>query len=406
MNSDERRAARRIRREEKRAKKKRERCENSTLDTVADLNALYKAQREAARGVAWKASTQRYQIHWLLNILKAKRDLLEGNEVCKGFHEFDIFERGKKRHISSVHFSERVIQKSFTQNALIPSVKPTLIYDNAANIKDKGTAFAVMRTKKLLADHYRKHGREGYVLQADFSDFFASIPHGPVNQLIDTISEDKRLTALGRHFVDMQGDVGLGLGSEPNQICAIAFPSPLDHLICECCGVEGYIRYMDDFICVHTDKRALQCILAVVRDKCAALGLTLNEKKTHITKLTKGFTFLKKRFTYSETGKVVVRPCRESITRERRKLKKQAALVAQGKMTFAQWVQSYQSWRGSIMGLASHKTLTAMDKLFARLSAWVEMQGDPPPGMIYTTQFLKTPRFEGFFVAQNTGFLR
>lgn len=406
MNSDERRSARRIRREEKRAKKKRERCENSTLDTVADLNALYKAQREAARGVAWKASTQRYQIHWLLNILKAKRDLLEGNEVCKGFHEFDIFERGKKRHISSVHFSERVIQKSFTQNALIPSVKPTLIYDNAANIKDKGTAFAVMRTKKLLADHYRKHGREGYVLQADFSDFFASIPHGPVNQLIDTISEDKRLTALGRHFVDMQGDVGLGLGSEPNQICAIAFPSPLDHLICECCGVEGYIRYMDDFICVHTDKRALQCILAVVRDKCAALGLTLNEKKTHITKLTKGFTFLKKRFTYSETGKVVVRPCRESITRERRKLKKQAALVAQGKMTFAQWVQSYQSWRGSIMGLASHKTLTAMDKLFARLSAWVEMQGDPPPGMIYTTQFLKTPRFEGFFVAQNTGFLR
>lgn len=406
MNSDERRAARRIRREEKRARKKRERCENSTLDTVADLNALYKAQREAARGVAWKASTQRYQIHWLLNILKAKRDLLEGNEVCKGFHEFDIFERGKKRHISSVHFSERVIQKSFTQNALIPSVKPTLIYDNAANIKDKGTAFAVMRTKKLLADHYRKHGREGYVLQADFSDFFASIPHGPVNQLIDTISEDKRLTALGRHFVDMQGDVGLGLGSEPNQICAIAFPSPLDHLICECCGVEGYIRYMDDFICVHTDKRALQCILAVVRDKCAALGLTLNEKKTHITKLTKGFTFLKKRFTYSETGKVVVRPCRESITRERRKLKKQAALVAQGKMTFAQWVQSYQSWRGSIMGLASHKTLTAMDKLFARLSAWVEMQGDPPPGMIYTTRFLKTPRFEGFFVAQNTGFLR
>ena len=176
MNSDERRAARRKRREEKRARKKRERCKNSTLDSVADLNALYKAQREAARGVAWKTSTQRYQIHWLLNILKAKRDLLEGNEVCRGFHEFDIFERGKRRHISSVHFSERVIQKSFTQNALMPSVKPTLIYDNAANIKDKGTAFAVMRTKKLLADHYRKHGRKGYVLQADFSDFFASIP--------------------------------------------------------------------------------------------------------------------------------------------------------------------------------------------------------------------------------------
>ena len=305
-----------------------------------------------------------------------------------------------------MHFSERVIQKSFTQNALMPSVRPTLIYDNAANIKGKGTSFAVMRAKKLLADHYRRHGSEGYVLQADFSDFFASIPHEPVNRLIDSISEDARLTALGRHFVDTQGDVGLGLGSEPCQICAIAFLSPLDHLICECCGVEGYIRYMDDLICVHTDKVALQCVLAVVRDKCASLGLTLNEKKTHITKLTRGFTFLKKRFSYSETGKVVVRPCRESITRERRKLKKQASLVAQGKMTFTQWVQSYQSWRGSIMGLDSRKTLAAMDELFARLSAWAEMQGDPPPGMIFQTLFSQTPRFEGFFIARNTGFIR
>lgn len=61
MNSDERRAARRKRREEERARRKRERCKSSTLDAVADLNALYKAQKEASRGVSWKASTQRYQ---------------------------------------------------------------------------------------------------------------------------------------------------------------------------------------------------------------------------------------------------------------------------------------------------------------------------------------------------------
>ena len=217
MNSEERRAARRKRREEKRARKKRERCKNSTLDTVADLNALYKAQREAARGVAWKSSTQRYQIHWLINIIKAKRDLLEGNEVCKGFHEFDIFERGKRRHISSVHFSERVIQKSFTQNALMPSVRPTLIYDNAANIKGKGTSFAVKRTKKLLADHYRKHGSDGYVLQADFSDFFASIPHEP-GRAVDCPGASFHRNA-GRRWI------GAGKRAEPDMRHSLPLPA-------------------------------------------------------------------------------------------------------------------------------------------------------------------------------------
>lgn len=379
MNSEERRAARRKRREEERARRKRERCEGNTLDAVADLNALYKAQREAARGVSWKASTQRYQIHWLLNTLKARRDLLEGNEVCKGFHEFDIWERGKKRHISSVHFSERVIQKSFTQNALLPAVQPTLIYDNAANMKGKGTDFAIKRVKKLLADHYRKYGKEGYILLGDFSNFFASIPHEPVYEIMDGISEDERLAALGRHFVEVQGDVGLGLGSEPNQICAVAVPSPLDHMVCECCGVEGYVRYMDDFLCVHHDKLYLQLVQAVIYDKCAAMGLTINGRKTQIVKLSKGFNFLKKRFSYSDTGKVVVRPCRKtSITRERRKLKKQAALVAQGLMTYDQWMQSYQSWRGSVESLDAHLTLLAMDALFARLSKWIALRGDPP----------------------------
>ena len=115
MNSKERKAARRKRRDEERAKKKAKRNEGCTLEDVADLNALYKAQRRAARGVAWKASTQRYQLDWLLNISKAHDDILAGNEICRGFHEFDLMERGKLRHICSVHFSERVVQKSITQ---------------------------------------------------------------------------------------------------------------------------------------------------------------------------------------------------------------------------------------------------------------------------------------------------
>lgn len=380
MKSEERRAARRRRREAERAAEKMRRAEACTFDAITDLNALYKAQHQAGRGVGWKRSTQRYQIHWLLNINKAHNDLVEGREVCKGFHEFDIFERGKARHISSVHFSERVVQKSLAQNVLIPSIKPTLIDRNAANIKGKGVSYSLACLKRDLVRHYAAHGDEGYILLADFSDYFASIRHQPVKQMIDAHVADRRARELSAHFIDVQGDVGLGLGSEPNQICAVSLPNPIDHFIVECLGVEAYGRYMDDSYMIHPDKDYLHVCLALMQDKCAQYGIAVNEKKTHVTKLSRGFTFLKKRITYGEGGKVVMRPCRDSITRERRKLKKQAALVAAGVMDIEDVVTSYQSWRGSLSGLDAHGTVLSMDALFRDLFAGgIALKKDPPP---------------------------
>lgn len=89
--------------------------------------------------------------------------------------------------------------------------------------------------------------------------------------------------------------------------------------------------------------------------------------KTRVVKLSRGFVFLKKRFSYGEGEKVVVRPCRSSVTRQRRKLKKQAALVARGVMTVEQVNQSYQSWRGGMKRLDAHETVRRMDALYKQL---------------------------------------
>lgn len=372
MNSDERRAARRARREAERARRRAARNAGRDLEAVADLNALHKAAREAARGVSWKASVQRHQADVLRNCVKARRDLLEGRDVCRGFICFDVFERGKLRHISSVHFSERVIQKSLTQNALVPAITPTLVADNSANIKGRGTDYAVARLKKQLARHYREHGAEGYVLLVDFSDYFAKIAHDPAKEIVSGALEDARLVELQHRFIDAQGSVGLGLGSEPNQILAVAFPSSVDHYVQEMCGVEAYGRYMDDSYFIHADKAYLQIVQMLVERKCSELGIVINERKTRIAKLSSGFTFLKKRFGYSDTGRVVVRPSRDSITRERRKLKKQRKLVDQGKMTIEQVERSYQSWRGGMQRLDAHRTVQAMDRLYRELYATPE----------------------------------
>lgn len=367
MNSDERREARRLRRQQKRAEAKAKRLQDCDMEHVADLNALYKAAKHAARGVSWKASVQRYQKDVLRNIVRTRRDLLEGNDVCRGFICFDLVDCGKLRHITSVRISERVPQKSLSQNALVPATEPTLIKGNSANIKGRGTDYAVRLMKKHLAEHYRRHGSEGYILQIDFSDYFARIAHEPLKRQISARLSDPRLIALEHHFIDVQGDVGLGLGSEPNQICAVAFPNAIDHFVTEMCHVEAYGRYMDDSYCIHQSKEHLRLVLACIEVLCEDIGIRLNPKKTRITKLSRGFVFLKKRFFYGDNGKVVVRPCRASITRERRKLKKQAALVASGEMTMEQVEQSYQSWRGSVRRLDAHGTIMAMDALYKQL---------------------------------------
>lgn len=367
MTSDDRYAARRARRDAKRARNRSRRIEGCTLEAVADLDNLYEAARGAAGGVRWKSTVQRYMARVMRNTTKARSDLLEGRDIRRGFVTFDIRERGKLRHISSVHFSERVVQKSLSRHVLAPAIWPTLAEGCSANIKGKGTDYAIARLKAQLVRHYRRHGAEGYVLQVDFSDYFGNIDHGAAKRLVDRAVDDAKVLRLIYDQIDSSGEIGLGLGSEPNQILAAALPSPIDHLGLRMPGILASGRYMDDSYFVALDKDTLWCLLALIEIECAKLGIVINGKKTKAVKLSRGFTFLKKRFFFGRNGKVVVRPCRESISRQRRKLKRQAALVKAGVMTREQAVQSYQSWRGMVMHLDAHETMLRMDDLFREL---------------------------------------
>ncbi|EEA89606.1 hypothetical protein COLSTE_02147 [Collinsella stercoris DSM 13279] len=367
MNSDERRVARRARRDSKRAANRSARIEGCTLESIADLDNLYQSAIDASRGVSWKSSVQRYMLRVVPNIMRARRDLLSGKDFKRGFIEFDIFERGKLRHICSVHFSERVIQKSISRHALAPAIWPTLTEGCAANIKGRGTEYAIKRLKRQLVNHHKRHGERGYILQIDFANYFGNIDHEACKRLIDRALDDDLVKAVVFDQIDAHGTRGLGLGSEPNQVLAVALPSPIDHLMLSTPGILASGRYMDDSYCIALEKSVLYDALKRIESLCDELGIVINRKKTRIVKLSRGFVFLKKRFYFGDGGKVVVRPCRSSITRQRRKLKKQAALVGCGMMTKEQVNQSYQSWRGGMKRLDAHDTVLRMDALYKEL---------------------------------------
>ena len=373
MNSIERKEARYQRRKAARAAKKAERLADAdNFEKVFSYENLYWAYRCCRRGVSWKSSVQRYIATAPLMIAQTRVRLMKGTYRSPGFFEFDLYERGKKRHIRSTIIGERVVQRCLCDNSLIPAITPTFVYDNGASMKNKGYDFAFRRMTQHLREHYRKHGNEGYVLLFDFSKFFDNISHKVVKGLFDKTFTDERIKKLAGHFVDAFGDIGLGLGSQISQILALASANRLDHYIKEVLRIRGYGRYMDDGYLIHESKEYLKKCLESIKEICKMLEIKLNEKKTQLVKLSHGFIWLKSRIYLTKTGKVIRKIYKRSITHMRRKLKVMRKLLAEKRITRLDVYNSWQSWRGYAKRFNAWHTIRSMGDLYDKLFVFEE----------------------------------
>lgn len=305
--------------------------------------------------------TRRPQLQNVNNTLSLLRNC---KFKSRGFYEFDRCERGKMRHIKSIHLSERIVQRCLCDNALVSMFSRSFIYNNGACIKGKGIKFAECRLKCHLQRHYRKYGTDGYALVFDFSKYFDNIQHEPLKQRVDKVFADTRLAALIKQLINDFGDKGLGLGSQVSQVSALMYPNKIDHYIKEKLRVKNYARYMDDGYLIHPSKEYLQKCLAELREQCATLGIKLNEKKTQIVKLTRGIPFLKRRFILTDTGAVIIKPARKGVTKMRHKLRTYRAWVDCGKMTVAEANASCTSFIGGIKRCNAYRTIQSIGRLF------------------------------------------
>ena len=321
------------------------------------------------KGVGWKASVQNYRNKSVSNIATAYLALHKGAYKSKGFYEFDIIERGKPRHIQSVHISERVVQRCLCDYGLVPTLTPKLVYDNGACIKDKGIDFALDRMTVHLKRYYaRYHTNEGYALMTDFSKYFENINHEQlIRALTKVVTDEKTMRLISQLIHNFGGDKGLGLGSQISQVCALYYPTSLDRFIQEKMGISLYGRYMDDSRLIHPSKEHLTKCLSAIRAIAIILGIKMNPKKTQVMKIKNGLIWLKMRFVLTETGAVYRKPSKKSITRMRRKLKKFKQWLLQGKMTMEEIDTSYQSWKGHIGKASSRRTVKEMDNLYDKL---------------------------------------
>ena len=221
---------------------------------------------------------------------------------------------------------------------------------------------------RFLADHYRQHGNEGYALIFDFSKYFDTAHHEPIFEQFRRSGIDGNLVRLSEYFISNFGDVGLGLGSQVSQIAALALPNKIDHFIKDVLRMKQYVRYMDDGCIIDRSKKRLENCLHHLRRLCAAHGIRLNEKKTQIIKLTRGFSFVKVRFRYGRTGKIVRKATYQGVRHMMQKLKIFRRWVDRGRMAAADVAASVTSWLGHMRRFHSYfavqKVLRQYNQLF------------------------------------------
>ena len=378
-----------VRRQQRKALKNQE---YDDFSKVITMQHYVESLNKCKKNVNWKGSVQEYCQNAVSEI-NTTITTIESGKLPKlmSTKQIELYERGKRRIITPVTIRDRMTQRVLCDNALVPVLKNTLIYDNGASMPDKGVEFARRRLDKQIKAAIREYGTDFYALTFDFKSFFDSIPHKTCLKVLNENFEDRYIKGIVMAIIKSyqepgimkEEDVelrekklyelkhnmarGICLGSQISQIMALAVPNKLDHFVKDKRSVKYYIRYMDDGVILSNDKQFLHNLYQEMKLICDDLGLVFNERKTKVVKMSRGFVFLKVRYRVAQSGKVLKTLTRAGIVRMRRKLKKFRKQVDIGKMSYDDVFNSFQSWLAHSKIAMSYNTKKSMFKLYNEL---------------------------------------
>ena len=337
--------------------------------SIVDFENLHRAYRDARVCKRYRSSILKFGYHLEENLLALRWELAHKIYRHGGYREF-VVNDSKKRLIKAAPFRDRVVHHALC-NIIEPILEPGFIYDSYACRKGKGTHAAILRLEYFIKSlrsgtriREKERGRGNapyalpvtcakvYYLKCDISKFFDNIDGGILSGLLEKKIKDASVLWLLHEIIE-SNPRGIPIGNLTSQLFANVYLNELDHFVTRELCERYYLRYMDDFLILGTDKKHLRKIKEVItiflHDH---LHLTMHLKKAEIFPIDRGIDFLG---YVLRDGKRFLR--KSTVKRFVKKRRRYAAMVKRGKITEDFFESAVASWRGYASFARSYKLM-------------------------------------------------
>jgi RNA-directed DNA polymerase len=266
---------------------------------------IWSAYKNAARGKRYQPAAAKFEYDLEQNLIELEQELTDGSYQPGGYQNFYI-QKPKKRLISAAPFRDRVVHHAL-MNIIEPLFERQFVFDNYANRKGKGTHKALDRCTYYLRRH-------GYVMHLDVRQFFPSIDHEILLNILSCTIGDERVMQLitkivasgvgvqaqeyemaffpGDDLFAVNRPRGLPIGNLTSQHWANVYLNELDQYAKRILKCRAYIRYVDDVLLFADDKETLHGWRKEIISFLQTLRLTIHETKAQPQPVVSGVPFL------------------------------------------------------------------------------------------------------------------
>ena len=329
---------------------------NNIYKNICDFNTIISMYKEVRKTVKNKSKIIRFEEFKTYNINNIYNEL-NNKTYIPGSYNIFLIKKPKYRIVMAQNISDKIINHLVAKYLIVDVVEKSLINENVATRKNKGTHYGMKLLKEYLI-RLTKEKKEIYALKIDIHKFFYSIDHNILKELLKTQIKDKNALNTIYKIIDSTDneyinktikkykereisilkkqniknkekkineieripyyeiDKGLPIGNMTSQIMAIFYLNKLDHYIKEKLKIKYYIRYQDDMVLLSTNKDYLiKCLIEI--KKLLEKNKLKTNNKTQIINITKnGIDFLG--FHYYIKNKKIIMKLRNS-TKEKLK---------------------------------------------------------------------------------------
>lgn len=234
------------------------------------------------------------------------------------YKERVIYEPKQRTIYIAKFFPDRILHHAII-DVLSPMWDKVMIYDTYSCRKGKGQHAGSRRCMEFIR-------RYPYCLKCDISKFYPSLDHDLLKTIIRRKLKDKEALRLLDLIIDsFPGRKNAPIGNLSSQWLGNLYLGEMDFFIKQELGVNGYLRYCDDFVLFGNSKRELNLWGARVRD-FVENRLLLSFSRFDLFPVTRGIDFLG--YRHFPFGYVLVR--KRTARRMKKRVKELPHLIRRG----------------------------------------------------------------------------